>query len=124
LPTPQVRWPGKSGNKYVYRVYPVGTKLKAIPGNFIFAKKMNDVWSPLYISQTEDLSARFLDDRLEECVQRNGATHVHVHKASDEVGPRVDEEIDLRGNFGSPCNDRLSASVEPAAMNAEPSAAV
>ena len=31
-------WPGSSGQKYTYEVYPIGTDFKKVPGNYIFAR--------------------------------------------------------------------------------------
>jgi hypothetical protein len=99
MPIPQVRWPGKSGNRYVYRPYPIGSKLKAIPGNYIFAKKLNDIWSPVFVGQTDDLSTQLLGGSDIEHVERSGATHIHAHQASDEIELRMSEESDIRSNY-------------------------
>src|SRR5713101_7429409 len=57
--TPTIQWPGRSGSRYQYWIYPLGTSFKEKPGNYIFAKEVQPGrWRPIYVGQTENLGAR------------------------------------------------------------------
>ena len=67
-----------------------------MPGNYIYAKVVNNVWVPVYIGQG-DLSVRCTTNHHQtECINSKAATHVHVHshKTPDEAA-RLAEERDL-----------------------------
>lgn len=100
-------WIGKSGQKYRYRIYPVRTDFKTVPGNYIFAKrKANGYWVPVYIGETGDLSERFDNHHAALCINLNGATHIHAHKSSTNRQVRLNEETDLRQNYSPHCNQQ------------------
>ncbi|MBA7471466.1 hypothetical protein ES707_06772 [subsurface metagenome] len=103
--TPTINWEGKSGGKYLYYIYPIGTTFKEEPGNYIFALQSRpQYWRPIYIGQTEDLSERFDNHHKMPCIKRNGASHIHVHLNSLQ-STRLSEESDLLSNFSPICND-------------------
>ena len=102
--TPTVVWGGRSGQKYTYYVYEIGTNLKAAGGNYIFAKVVGGVWVPVYIGQTSDLSTRFDNHHKMPCIRRNGATHIHAHLNALERD-RLAEEADLLAGRTTSCND-------------------
>ena len=106
MTTPQEAiWPGKSGKKYTYKVFPLSQAWNDVPGNYIFAKLANGHWSPVYIGECDSLQKRHVAHDKEACVKRNGATHIHAHASSAKKHERLDEETDLRNNFpNSPCN--------------------
>jgi hypothetical protein len=93
-------WPGVSGKKYKYWVYPRHPKLKDEAGNYIYAK-VNDKnqWVPVYIGEGI-LSQRATGDNHHRiaCIDRKGGTHVHAHLNSREADRRS-EEKDLLANF-------------------------
>lgn len=101
-----VNWPGKSGKTYRYQYYIIGEKLKAEPGNYIFAKVVNNIWVPIYVGETEDLDQRVATHEKRECARKNGATHIHAHLTPGTRQVRLDEETDLRQNFSPPCNEQ------------------
>ena|SRR5713226_3071769 len=104
---PTIKWPGKSGKEYTYWIYPVGTKFKDSPGNYIYAKETKPgYWSPVYIGQTNSLSTRLANHEKESCTKRNGATHIHAHISGGET-ERLTEEKDLITRWKPPCNDQL-----------------
>ena len=104
--TPMIDWPGASGHKYRYRIYPIGQTFKAIPGNYIFAKETESHrWRPVYIGETSDLSERFNNHHKMTCIQRNGATHIMVHSNDAGVAARRREEADLLANHSPTCNE-------------------
>jgi hypothetical protein len=101
----QVNWPGKSGKRYTYTVFPLDQAWNDVPANYIFAKLTDRGWSPVYFGESERLKTRHISHEKELCAKRNGATHIHAHKSSAQKQERLDEETDLRNNFpNTPCN--------------------
>ena len=102
--TPTIHWTGDSGNKYKYWIHPRGTELKAVAGNYVYAKETSpNRWKPVYIGQTGDLKERQTAKYKKECLDREGATHIHVHTNNDEDS-RLAEEADLIAKWQPPCN--------------------
>ena len=106
--TETVDWKGVSGRAYRYFVYPLGTSLKRVPGNYIYARQDSyGRWVAIYVGETGDLSERDLDTHHQRsCIIRNGATHIHAHESSANRHTRLDEETDLRQALNPPCNDQ------------------
>jgi hypothetical protein len=87
-------WIGKSGNSYTYNVFSIDINFNPNQnGNYIFCKKINGIWTPLYIGEG-DLKERVEFRRNEGCVTQKGATHIHAHLNSGNRA-RLDEEDDL-----------------------------
>ena len=102
--TATIEWPGQSGKKYLHYIYPIGTGFQARGGNYIFCKlNAQGLWVPVYIGQTGDLESRFANHHATPCINRNEATHVHVH-ANDNEHSRLNEESDLLSKFNTFCN--------------------
>lgn len=100
-----VSWPGASGKSYTYYVYPRGaTFTPGQPGNYIHAKVVNGYWQPVYIGQTGDLNERLRNHEQQNGVDRNGATHLHVHTNSTDEKVRRVEEKDLIVKWKPICN--------------------
>ena len=98
-------WTGQSGTRYEYKIYRVGTKFKALPGNYIFAKKnASGRWVAIYAGETEDLSTRFENHHQQPCINLQGATHIHVHVNNGGAVARRAEERDIRLAYDPPCN--------------------
>jgi len=96
---------GKSGKMYKYTIYDLGTQFSAVPGNYLFVKKLaNGSHNILYAGETGDLSERFDDHHKMTCIMRQGATHIHVHKSSGDKKVRRAEEADIREEWDPPCN--------------------
>ena len=102
----KVVWTGKSGKRYEYFIYEIGTEFSAVPGNYIYSKlNSNGKWVAVYVGETENLKNRDLESHHQkDCIKRNGATHIHVHKSSTVKSVRLDEETDLRANYNPTCN--------------------
>ena len=97
-------WTGASGTNYKYWVYPIGRSLKPEGGNYVFCKRSPDVrWVPVYFGKTANLSERFGDHHAMQCIERNGATHIHA-RLNSRVQARLDEETDLRASYRTACN--------------------
>lgn len=91
---PRYVWQGKSGTVYEYLIGPIGFSFdKNIVGNYIFCKKVNSVWKPIYIGQG-NLLERTKDPEHLECSKLKGATHIHVRRNPLEKD-RLMEEDDL-----------------------------
>ena len=102
-----IMWPGASGKKYKYRIYPLNTSFEDSPGNYIFAKETSiGRWKPIYIGETDSLQDRLSNHEKMPCVKRHGGTHVHVHTDPSEEELRRAEELDLLANWGPSCNNR------------------
>ena len=101
-----INWTGKTGRKYKYWIYKIGHGFVRQPGNYIFAKETEpSKWKPIYIGETKDLSTRFDDHHKADCIKREGATAIHVHKGSSTADHRRAEERDLVARWNPPCND-------------------
>jgi hypothetical protein len=100
-----ITWPGASGTRYTYWIYPIGATFKDEPGNYIFAKESSPgCWVPLYIGETESLSERFANHGKLPCVRRLHGTHVHAHTSPLNSKTRREEESDLLAKWDPPCN--------------------
>lgn len=102
---PTINWPGASGRKYLYRIYPIGQAFKAVAGNYIFAKEIEyNLFQPVYVGETSDLSERFDYHHKKNCIQRNGATHIMAHANDGGETARRTEEADLVRYHSPACN--------------------
>lgn len=100
-----INWPGASGRRYKYWIYPLGHEMKAAAGNYCFAKQTAPGrWSPVYFGQTGNLSERFENHHKMTCALRYGATHIHAHLNAGGDQARLDEETDLVRQWSPPCN--------------------
>jgi len=101
-----IEWEGTSGKKYKYWIYKIDTTFEAVAGNYVFARNIDQkYWQPVYIGQTSDLSERFDDHHKMPCIKQEEATHIHVHKSSDNEAERLAEESDLVKKWNPICND-------------------
>jgi hypothetical protein len=93
-------WTGASGQNYTYYIHPRHPNINAGQmGNYIYAKKnAAGRWVPVYIGQG-DLSVRSTRDHHRiECIDKKGATNIHMHLNSRETD-RLAEERDLLGRY-------------------------
>lgn len=102
----QIEWQGRSGKKYMFDAFPLGTKFRHFPGNYIFARHTATNAYPVYIGQSEDIGTRLEKHEKQTCVERHGATHIHVKRTPGGEAMRLAEETDLRANYSTPCNDQ------------------
>jgi hypothetical protein len=106
-PTPTCTWTGKSGKKYTYNVYKISEQINwsSVAGNYIFAKVTpQNTWSAVYAGETSDFSSRFTNHHAQQCIDRNGGTHIHARANAGGDQARRDEEKDIRDNYDPPCN--------------------
>ena len=96
-------WPGKSGEEHLYRVYRLPCSFRPVPGNYIFAVETAPrKWTPIYIGETEDLSALFDQHHATLCISEYTATHIHVRSNDDGQEDRRDEADDLIARWEPP----------------------
>jgi hypothetical protein len=98
-------WPGQSGKKYQFEVFPLDAAFRPLPGIYIYARELADGdWAPIYISQTRDLHQRLEGQVSLRDAVANGATHLHAHYSSAGQGARCTEEQDLIHRWRPLCN--------------------
>lgn len=101
-----IKWPGQSGEEYLYHIYEIGRQMEPVPGNYIFARKTEaGKFVPIYIGETADISERFDNHHKMPCIRENGATHICTHKSSANDKERQAEEADLIAHWDPVCND-------------------
>ena len=99
-------WPGQSGTEYAFRIHPLNTAFRPLPGVYIYAKQLSEGdWSPIYIAQTRDLHQRLEGHITLQDAIANGATHLHAHYCNAGQGARCSEEQDLIRRWRPVCND-------------------
>ena len=98
-----VKWKGASGNLYPYEVHKFGASFNAVAANYCVAKLVGNTYHAIYFGQTNNLQDRFSNHEKDPCFRRNGATHTHVHRNSNET-TRRSEEVDLIKLHDPVCN--------------------
>ena len=105
-------WVGDSGTEYSYFIHALPVSFDPNQnGNYIFSKKnSNGKWVPIYIGEG-DLADRVNDNHHQAaCINRKGATHVHVHLNASKANRKAEEE-DLLAHYTnayapSGCNEK------------------
>src|SRR5579864_1443611 len=102
---PTIMWSGQSGQQYKFWIFERGTTFTGDPpGIYIHAKQTTPhKWTPIYIGQTGGINVRLTNHEQESCVDRNGATHIHVRIVTDE-NLRLQQEEDLIRQWKPACN--------------------
>lgn len=92
----------KSGNRYRFKVYPLGTRFRKIGGIFLVALRMHSGASHrhkiLYVGNTGDLSQPLAEHRKSQDLLRLGANCVCVQSDASEKS-RSNKEQDLITTF-------------------------
>ena len=92
----KVIWTGQSGKDYSYSVFDVDTAFNPNQnGNYIFAKKINNVWYAIYVGEG-DIQTRTRDKEHRDCAIKKDASHIHCHLNNDAT-ERKKEESDILG---------------------------
>src|SRR3982750_1327137 len=113
-----IYWNDKGGTSHRFWIYPRGTKFnEPCPGIYIYARETSPhKWAPIYIAQTENVNVRLKNHEQRECVDRNGATHIHVSIITDEKS-RSTLEKDLTEQWKPVCNTQCGLISEVAEAN-------
>ena len=119
-----IYWKDKSGTSHRFWIYPRGTKFnEPCPGIYIYARETSPhKWIPIYIGQTENVNVRLTNHQQRECVDQNGATHIHVSIITREKS-RLAIEKDLIEQWKPVCNTQFGLIAEEVA-EANPDAVV
>jgi hypothetical protein len=105
--TDTVVWTGSNGTNYAYKVFHPSASWNDVPGNYIFAKRVQSGrWIALYIGETESLRARLTPSHEKWTnALRDGMTHIHAHTSNVLKSVRSGEELNLVQNYRPPCNN-------------------
>ena len=108
-----IYWKDKSGTSHRFWIYPRGTKFnEPCPGIYIYARETSPhKWIPIYIGQTENVNVRLTNHEQQECVDQNGATHIHVSIVTAEKS-RLAIEKDLIQQWKPVCNTQCGLILE------------
>lgn len=100
-----IDWPANRGTyRYWFLDSPrVPSSIKAIAGNYMFVKQVQNGWVPVYIGIADDLSNRLPSHERWADALAAGATRVMAHtNLNPDV--RAAEEADLIGYWNPPLN--------------------
>jgi uncharacterized coiled-coil protein SlyX/predicted GIY-YIG superfamily endonuclease len=112
----KIYWKDKSGTSHRFWIYPRGTRFnEPCPGIYIYARETSPhKWIPIYIGQTENVNVRLTNHEQQECVDQNGATHIHVSIVTNEKS-RLAIEKDLIQQWKPVCNTQFGLIAEEVA---------
>ena len=108
-----IYWKDKSGTSHRFWSYPRGTRFnEPCPGIYIYARETSPhKWIPIYIGQTKNVNVRLTNHEQQECVDQNGATHIHVSIVANEKS-RLAIEKDLIEQWKPVCNTQFGLIAE------------
>jgi hypothetical protein len=99
---------GKSGTVYTFAVYPINTELPKSGGVYVFTKRNQSNQSythtVIYIGMTQEFLARHYNHHKDDCIDKNGATHICLLIEGSEKR-RKEIEVDLIKAYNPPCNE-------------------
>jgi hypothetical protein len=106
LKSSTVKFQGKSGERYSFQAWPLGTRLKAIGGVYVFTKRTFEdrtfttkaSHQVLGIGQTRDLSASLISDTEARKIAALGANCLCVYAVADEARRALVEKDLMDGN--------------------------
>ena len=101
-------WTGQSGKQYTFEVYPLNMTFNLSACVYIYMKKVGEKWGVIYVGQTSQLATRLAqhatgNEGSDKCIQRSGATHLHVCGLTSESA-RFAAETDIRNSLNPSCN--------------------
>jgi len=104
--SPEIYWRDKSGIRHRFWIYRRGTKFnEPCPGIYIYARETSPhKWIPVYIGQTNSVNVRLTQREQRECLEKNGATHIHVSIVAEEKS-RLRIEKSLIEQWKPACNE-------------------
>ena len=101
-----VNWQGQSGADYQFEILEPDNEPKSVAGLYIYARSETGGWRAIYIGQAKDLKDRLSNHNKMDCIERNGATHVHLAVVSGGEDTRRHYEADLIARWNPPCNEQ------------------
>lgn len=116
---------GKSGEKYLFQVWPFETRFKPVAAVYFVTKRAYDnstyrraSHDGIYIGHTADLSAVLASESLRDRFKRFGANCICVHVLADEAR-RISIEQDLLAMHSTHCNHHDRAASLFSAMGSD-----
>jgi hypothetical protein len=99
----------KSGNRYRFKVFPLGTRFRKLSGIYVIAHRAHSIRGGhrhkiLFVGNTMDFSQPFEKHRKAQNLVRLGANCICVQSDKSEKS-RHDKERDLIAAFSPACND-------------------
>jgi len=102
-----IDWAGSLAISYEYEIYELDTTFPSFPANFVLAKETSPrEWKAIFVGETPDTSKAFIDSATMQCAIRHGATHIHIHRTSNENRARAREKLYLINRWNPVCNRR------------------
>ena len=106
--TVTVTWTGKSGQKYDFTVYPIGTSFNPVSGVYIACRFVPpQIYEALYVGETQSFKDRLNTGSANhdglKCAARNGMTHIGALVITGDA-ERLRVETDLRHGLNPSCN--------------------
>lgn len=96
--TPTHRWTGHSGTGYYYEIYPIGTPMAELPGNYALCRQAEGRWEALYFGEAESLASECAaGNKAWDQAIADGATHLHAKVTHGGRDARAAERSDLAG---------------------------
>ena len=113
-------WTGKSGTRYEFEVYEVGTPFNNVPGVYIACRPLvSRSLEALYVGETQSfydrLNAGLKNHDGLRCAARNGMTHIAVRSVAD-YSNRLRVETDLRHGLNPSCNKQGVSTLNPSSL--------
>jgi hypothetical protein len=103
-----IEWTGKSGHKYSFEPFPVGTQFNRVSGAYIACRKLvSGNFEALYVGEAQSLYDRLNagsnnHDGL-RCAAGKGMTHIAALRVNGNA-ERLRVETDLRHGLNPSCN--------------------
>jgi hypothetical protein len=100
---------GKSGKQYVFTIYDINTNFKAVGGLYLFTRLLENKTTHkyIYLGITNDLSTRFNNHHKEDCIKKNGETHISIYLESNQTA-RENAEKDILAAINTTCNEKMN----------------
>ncbi|MCB0721842.1 MAG: hypothetical protein KDC42_06030 [Ignavibacteriae bacterium] len=95
---------GKSGTKYNFVIYKIGTTFNAVGAVYLFSKEKDSTHMHVYLGITGDLSERFDNHHKAKCILNNGATHICIHREDSKTTREIIEK-DILEAISTKCNE-------------------
>ena len=110
-----ITFTGKSGEKYFFHAWPLGTRFKSMAAVYFVTKRSfsNKTYriaghEGIYIGQTENLTDPFSTQMQLDCFKKHGANCVCLYLAENEER-RVAVEQDMIAAHRTSCNEQQYA---------------
>lgn len=103
---------GRSGKKYTFKLYLIGTKFNKVGAVYYIGKRMKKpninsyTYKDIYFGETSDLSTRFESHHKQSCFDTNNANAIGVFREGNEA-KRKNIERDILQSYLPSCNEQV-----------------